>query len=159
MARATRAAAAAGTLLVGLLGCLSCAAAKNWVLLVAGSNTYDNYRHQSDICHAYRIVTEKGGIPKENVVTFMYNDIAENPRNPFKGNIINHPNGTNNWPFVKDNIDYQGKDVNAANILAVLSGDKEGVDGGNGKVIEATEEDKIFFYFADHGAPGLIAMP
>ena len=22
---------------------------KNWVILVAGSNTYDNYRHQSDV--------------------------------------------------------------------------------------------------------------
>ena len=101
------------------------------------------------------MVTEKGGIPKENVLTFMFNDIAENPRNPVKGNIINRPNGdrrapfalaalletgqnvcaarvltppptagTNNWPFVKGNIDYSGKDVTPANILAVLSGDK-----------------------------------
>ena len=29
------------------------AGGKNWVLLVAGSNTYGNYRHQSDVCHAY----------------------------------------------------------------------------------------------------------
>ena len=77
------------------------AGGKTWVMLVAGSNTYGNYRHQSDICHAYRLVTEKGGIPKENVVTFMFNDIANSPSNPFQGNIINHPNGTNNWPFVK----------------------------------------------------------
>ena len=27
------------------------------------------------------------------------------------------------------------------------------------KVIASTAEDTIFFYFADHGAPGLIAMP
>jgi glycosylphosphatidylinositol transamidase (GPIT) subunit GPI8 len=73
------------------------AGGKTWVLLVAGSNSYGNYRHQSDVCHAYRLVTEKGGIPKENVVTFMFNDIAESPSNPVKGNIINHPNGTNNW--------------------------------------------------------------
>ena len=79
-----------------------------------------------DRCHAYRLVTEKGGIPKENVVTFMFNDIAENSRNPVKGNIINHPDGTNNWPFVKDNIDYSGKAVNPMNILAALRGDAEG---------------------------------
>ena len=51
------------------------AGGKNWVLLVAGSNTYDNYRHQSDVCHAYRLVSEKGGIPKEQIVTFMFNDV------------------------------------------------------------------------------------
>eukprot|EP01047_Picozoa_sp_COSAG01_P015766 COSAG01_NODE_794_length_13545_cov_7.323070_4_plen_178_part_00 len=55
-----------------LLPATAAAEGKKWVLLVAGSNTYGNYRHQSDICHAYRLVTEKGGIPAENVVTFMY---------------------------------------------------------------------------------------
>jgi glycosylphosphatidylinositol transamidase (GPIT) subunit GPI8 len=55
-----------------LLPATVAAEGKKWVLLVAGSNTYGNDRHQSDVCHAYRLVTEKGGIPAENVVTFMY---------------------------------------------------------------------------------------
>jgi legumain len=29
---------------------------KLWALLVAGSNGYDNYRHQADICHAYQVL-------------------------------------------------------------------------------------------------------
>lgn len=48
----------------------------NWVLLVAGSNEYYNYRHQSDICHAYQIV-KRNGIPDENIIVMMYDDIAE----------------------------------------------------------------------------------
>ena len=28
---------------------------KIWVLLVAGSRGYFNYRHQADICHAYHV--------------------------------------------------------------------------------------------------------
>ena len=28
---------------------------KIWVLLVAGSRGYYNYRHQADICHAYQV--------------------------------------------------------------------------------------------------------
>ena len=28
---------------------------KIWVLLVAGSRGYYNYRHQADICHAYHV--------------------------------------------------------------------------------------------------------
>ena len=36
----------------------------NWAVLVAGSNTYANYRHQADICHAYQVVLSKG-VPPE----------------------------------------------------------------------------------------------
>ncbi|KAG8296254.1 hypothetical protein J6590_060924 [Homalodisca vitripennis] len=31
-----------------------------WAVLVAGSNTYDNYRHQVDDCHAYQILHRNG---------------------------------------------------------------------------------------------------
>ena len=63
----------------------------------------------------------------------------------------------------QDNIDYEGKSVNPMNILAALRGDKDAIDCQGAKctkkVIESTADDNIFFYFADHGAPGLIAMP
>jgi len=65
---------------------------KRWALLVAGSNGYENYRHQADICHAYQIL-KKGGLKDENIIVFMYDDIAYNPKNPRHGVIINHPNG------------------------------------------------------------------
>ena len=41
-------------------------------------------------------------------------------------------------------------------MLSVLSGDKA---NAKGPVLESNENSKIFFYFADHGAPGLVAMP
>jgi legumain len=37
----------------------------NWVLLIAGSNSYGNYRHQADIYHAYQVV-KKNGVPDAN---------------------------------------------------------------------------------------------
>merc|ERR1711971_667191 len=66
---------------------------KIWVVLVAGSNGYWNYRHQADVCHAYQIV-HKHGIPDENIIVMMYDDIANNRENPEKGQIFNKPNGT-----------------------------------------------------------------
>jgi len=30
---------------------------------------------------------------------------------------------------------------------------------GSGKVLKSGPKDKVFVYFADHGAPGLIAFP
>jgi legumain len=51
--------------------------AANWALLVAGSNGWENYRHQSDVCHAYQIL-HNHGIPDSNIVVMMYDDIADN---------------------------------------------------------------------------------
>eukprot|EP00967_Tisochrysis_lutea_P085639 scaffold120320_cov33-Tisochrysis_lutea.AAC.4 len=34
------------------------AAVSHWAVLVAGSSGYGNYRHQSDVCHAYQIMLQ-----------------------------------------------------------------------------------------------------
>jgi legumain len=47
---------------------------------------------QADVCHAYQIM-KKGGLKDENIIVFMYDDIAHNPENPRPGVIINHPQG------------------------------------------------------------------
>lgn len=47
---------------------------------------------QADVCHAYQIL-KKGGIKDENIVVFMYDDIANNEENPRPGVIINSPDG------------------------------------------------------------------
>lgn len=47
---------------------------------------------QADICHAYQLL-RKGGLKDENIIVFMYDDIAFNEENPRPGVIINHPHG------------------------------------------------------------------
>jgi legumain len=54
---------------------------------------------QADVCHAYQIL-RKGGLKEENIVVFMYDDIAHNVLNPRPGVIINHPKGENVYPGV-----------------------------------------------------------
>lgn len=48
---------------------------------------------QADVCHAYQIL-KRGGLKEENIVVFMYDDIAKSELNPRPGVIINHPNGS-----------------------------------------------------------------
>ncbi|XP_046848645.1 legumain-like [Xenia sp. Carnegie-2017] len=130
---------------------------KSWVLIVAGSNTWENYRHQADVCHAYQIV-HRNKIPDENIVVMMYDDIAHNKDNPTPGKIINKPHG----PDVYEGVvkDYTGADVTPKNFLNVLKGEKAAMSGiGSGKVIDSGPDDDVFVYFADHGAPGLLAFP
>ncbi len=96
------------------------------------------------------------GIPDENVVVMMYDDIANSKENPTPGVIVNRPNGTNVYKGVPK--DYVGDDNNPETFLKVLQGmDMDGV--GSGKTIASGSNDHVFVYFADHGAPGILGFP
>ncbi|XP_001624969.3 legumain [Nematostella vectensis] len=130
---------------------------KHWALLVAGSSSWMNYRHQADICHAYQVL-HSHGIPDENIVVMMYDDIAHNAENPTPGIIINRPNGSDVYHGVVK--DYTRDDVTPEKFLEVLKGNKEYMKHfGSGKVIDSGPNDHVFVFFSDHGAPGLIAFP
>jgi legumain len=122
-------------------------------VLVAGSNGYWNYRHQADIAHAYHILIANGVSP-DNIITMMYDDIADNVENPFPGQLYNHPDGQDLYAGLK--IDYRGKDVTPEKFMAVMTGDA--VKAG-GKVLTTDKNTKLFVNFSDHGAAGLIAFP
>ncbi|KAL2320214.1 hypothetical protein Fmac_029183 [Flemingia macrophylla] len=129
---------------------------KKWAVLVAGSKGYENYRHQADVCHAYQLL-KSNGLKDENIIVFMYDDIAFNHRNPRPGTIINKPNGPNVYQGVPK--DYIGDRSNARNFYAVLSGNRSALTGGSGKVVDSGPNDTIFIYYSDHGAPGFVCMP
>jgi legumain len=127
--------------------------AANWAVVVAGSNGYWNYRHQSDSCHAVQIL-KKAGFLASNIIHFAYNDIASSAQNPFPGKIYNKTNGVDVYAGCQ--IDYQGNDVDPVKFLAVIKGQ---TGPGVTKVLNSTSNDKVFLNFTDHGAPGLIAFP
>ncbi|KAA3676442.1 legumain [Paragonimus westermani] len=128
---------------------------KNWAVLVAGSSGWLNYRHQSDVCHAYQILTGLG-VPKENIITFMYDDIAKNPKNPYPGEIHNDYSYTNVYAGVQ--IDYKGSDVDPRMFLRVMKGDEQLKADGR-KVLQSGPADNVFVFFAGHGADCLICFP
>lgn len=52
--------------------------------------------------------------------------------------------------------DYTGTNVTAANLYAVILGNKTALTGGSGKVLNSGPNDNIFIYYTDHGAAGII---
>ncbi|KAK4770385.1 hypothetical protein SAY87_030917 [Trapa incisa] len=127
-----------------------------WAVLIAGSNGYWNYRHQADVCHAYQLL-KRGGLKDENIIVFMYDDIASDEENPRPGVIINHPQGDDVYHGVPK--DYTGKNVTTNNFFAAILGNKSVLTGGNGKVVDSGPNDHIFIYYSDHGGPGVLGMP
>ena len=140
-----------------LLAFISC---DNYGVLVAGSNTWPNYRHQADVYHAYQILKARGMKP-ENIIVFDYDDIANNARNPFPGKVFNSPAGIDVYEGVV--IDYFGVDVTPENFVAAMIGDADSVTKKDsrttGKVLTSTENDNIFVFFSGHGSDNLIAFP
>lgn len=88
-----------------------------WAILIAGSSGYGNYRHQADICHAYQIL-KRGGLKEENIVVFMYDDIANNEENPHRGKVFNKPYGPDVYPGVpKVSVQQTQKQISPVFIL------------------------------------------
>jgi len=115
-------------ILLSLIVCL--AVCENWAVLVAGSNTYSNYRHQADVFHAYQSLISSG-FDSEKIITMAYDDIANSTSNPFKGKVYNKPTyaqaGTDVYAGVK--IDYSKGDVTPQNFKNVLLGNKTATNG------------------------------
>lgn len=99
----------------------------------------------------------KGGLKEENIIVFMYDDIADNEENPRPGVIINSPHGDDVYKGVPK--DFTGDDVNVNNFFAALLGNKSALTGGSGKVVDSGPNDHIFIYYSDHGGPGVLGMP
>ncbi|XP_052459734.1 legumain-like [Carassius gibelio] len=94
---------------------------KKWVLLVAGSKHWENYQHQANVCGLYQII-KKHGIPEEQIVVMMYDDIAYNQENPTNGTVASVVDDTDVYSGVQK--DYTGKDVTPKNFLAALQGNE-----------------------------------
>ncbi|KAF8065562.1 Vacuolar-processing enzyme [Scenedesmus sp. PABB004] len=129
----------------------------HWALLVAGSSGWGNYRHQADVYHAYQVLVS-GGYKREHIVVMAADDIAAHPENPAPGKVFNAPGGPDVYGGVA--IDYRGADVTAETFVSVLVGDAAGVaNKGSGRVLASGPADRVFVFYSDHGAAGVVGMP
>ena len=123
-----------------------------WVVIVAGSNGYQNYRHQADACHAYHVALSRG-VPADHVILMMFDDVANNEGNPFMGKLFNTANGTDVYAGCK--LAYREMDVSMENFFKVLHGDAT----AGGAVLGSGANDDVFVVYTDHGAPGYVTFP
>ena len=129
----------------------------HWAVIMAGSDGFSNYRHQSDSHHAVKVMLENG-IPRDQIIHLATDDIANHYWNPVKGSIFNAPTkegtpGENVYDSTE--IDYRGDQVNKENFFKVLLGD----DTAPGPVLGSDEESRVFVFYVDHGGRGLICTP
>eukprot|EP00930_Biecheleria_cincta_P067800 TRINITY_DN5468_c0_g1_i3.p1 TRINITY_DN5468_c0_g1~~TRINITY_DN5468_c0_g1_i3.p1 ORF type:complete len:480 (-),score=118.13 TRINITY_DN5468_c0_g1_i3:300-1646(-) len=143
---------AAAKLLGAAATLLGAGEAARWAVIAAGSKGFFNYRHQADACHAYQIM-KKSGIPEDNIILMMQDDVANSAENPFKGQLFNEPGENPPDVYAGCKIDYRGNEVTAKLFMDVLTGKAAG------KSLKSGPEDHVFINFVDHGGVGIIEFP
>lgn len=116
-----------------------------WALLVASSKDWKNYRHQADILSVYQMFRERG-YPDDHIILIMEDDLAQNPKNPFKGEVKTDLAESN--LYQNFDIDYKMSDLTPTDIMNILSGKKT---SRTPIVIESTDKDNILIFWSGHG--------
>lgn len=132
--------------------------ANQWAVIAAGSAGFGNYRHQADACHAYHVML-KNGVPADNIILMMEDDVAKAPENPFPGKLFNKPGNNVTDVYAGCVVDYAGAGVTADLFIKVITGDATNLPKGSGKVLKSGSSDRVFLNFVDHGGPGIVAFP
>jgi len=113
------------------------------------------------LAHAFQLLVGYG-VPQSNIITMLYDDVAQDPENPYPGQLFNWPTDAGETGFdVYKGLkkSYTGDSVTASNFMAVLTGNASAIVGGSGEVLQSGPDDKVFINFVDHGGSGLVAMP
>mmetsp|Transcript_44266 Transcript_44266/g.105388 ORF Transcript_44266/g.105388 Transcript_44266/m.105388 type:complete len:441 (+) Transcript_44266:67-1389(+) len=131
------------------------AAAEKYAVIAAGSSGFMNYRHQADACHAYQLMLQSG-VPADNIILMMQDDVANSEENPFPGQLFNKPGENPPDVYKGCKVDYSGDIVTGKLFMDVLTGNTE---GAKGKVLKSGASDTVFVNFVDHGGPGIVAFP
>ena len=92
----------------------------NWAVLVGASAYWFNYRHVANVLSIYRTVKALG-IPDDQIILMIADDIACNPRNVFPGTIINNELDRMNLYGSDIQVDYRGDEVTVENVIRVLT--------------------------------------
>ena len=122
----------------------------NWTLLVASSKGWANYRHQADVLAIYQQL-KQAGYTDDRIILIAEDDIADNVSNPNKGVVQVTIGGNNVYEQVE--IDYRMSELQAKDILAILSGEKS---ERLPVVIESTANDNVFVFWSGHGVSGAL---
>mmetsp|Transcript_16620 Transcript_16620/g.27547 ORF Transcript_16620/g.27547 Transcript_16620/m.27547 type:complete len:341 (-) Transcript_16620:94-1116(-) len=121
----------------------------NHAVIVSSSRFWFNYRHAINALAIYDLIRSQGdGIPDENIVLMLADDMITNPRNPLKNEM--HYDTAKHTSLVDTatmQIDYRGDDVTVDNLRRVLLG-----KGEHGKrVLQTDANSNVLVYWTGHG--------
>lgn len=118
---------------------------KLFAFLMAHSEGWNNYRHQADVLQMYQQL-KKNGLPDDQIILILADDIAQSASNPYKGVIKNSLNGENLYQNVV--IDYKLNDLTSEDLKNILCGN---VTANTPVVLASGITDNLFMFSSGHG--------
>lgn len=117
----------------------------NHAIILSSSRFWFNYRHAVNALAIYDVIKTKGGIPDENIVLMLADDMITNPRNPLKNEMHYTQKRTGLVNTSTMQIDYRGDDVTVDNLRRVMLGK------GDGRVLHTDANSNVLVYWTGHG--------
>lgn len=118
---------------------------QQYAILVQGSNSMLNYRHQADVLSVYQML-RRGGIDDDHIILILDGALAYNPQNNEQGVIRNSPWGENLLDGAE--VDYDNDTLVVRDICDILRGR---ASSHLPKVLPQDEENNVLFYWSGHG--------
>lgn len=132
-----------------VVGCTG--SSDTWVVLVAASRYWFNYRHLSNVLAVYQIV-KRFGVRDSNIILMNGFDDVCGSRNPFPGQIFGDTKA--HLDVCRDvQSDYTGSDVTVDAFLRLLTG-RHYAGTPHSKRLNSNNESNVMIYLSGHGGDG-----
>ena len=122
----------------------------NYAVVVAASSGWANYRHQADALDIYQMLRQNG-YDDDHILLIMEDDIADEERNIYPGEVRITPDGENLHRDVI--VDYKPSALTAKDLYNILTGQP---GTRTPTVLNATASDNVFFFWSGHGNDGVL---
>jgi len=129
----------------------------NWAVLVCTSKFWYNYRHTTNTMVFYHLV-KKLGISDSNILLFLAEDTACNPRNPVPATVFAaYEDQEELHDFYQGDIevDYRGPEVSVENLIRVLTAKHDDFTPKSKRLL-SNERSNVLVYLTGHGGDGFI---
>jgi len=92
----------------------------NWAILVDTSKYWFNFRHIANVLSVYELVKSLG-IPDDQIILMLADDVACNGRNPLQASVFNHYDHKDNVYGQDVEVDYRGSEITVEAFIRLLT--------------------------------------
>lgn len=117
----------------------------NWAVVVGASDTWANYRHQADAMAMYQLL-RRHGYDDNHIILILEDNLADDPRNIWPGEVRVHPDGENVRRDLKP--DYKLSSLSVTDLENILLGRRS---ASLPEVLDSDSHDNVIFFWCGHG--------
>ncbi len=114
-------------------------------VIVAASDTWANYRHQADAMAMYQLL-RRHGYADENIIVIAEDNLADDPRNIWPGEVRVRPDGADVHAALK--VDYHLSSLSIDDFEDIMTGNQH---SGLPSTLQSDNHDNVVLFWCGHG--------